>query len=150
MTVLFMVINWILGVLFGLLFAINLLSRNWLPAVPVLIIALLLLPPVRTLIHQLTGRGLPLWVGSVLILVLFVLFGVLLLTGMAPKHSIYKSSEVQEKLMAIYDDRIEKWPDAHENKYIDSKYGKVHVIISGPEDAPPIVLLHASGVSAWS
>ncbi len=33
---------------------------------------------------------------------------------------------------------------------VDTEYGPVHVIISGPEDAPPLLLLHASAVSGVS
>jgi pimeloyl-ACP methyl ester carboxylesterase len=33
---------------------------------------------------------------------------------------------------------------------LDTDYGQVHVIVSGPEDGPPVLLLHASAVSSWS
>jgi pimeloyl-ACP methyl ester carboxylesterase len=33
---------------------------------------------------------------------------------------------------------------------VDTQYGVIHVIASGPEDAPPMMMLHASGVSSWS
>lgn len=38
----------------------------------------------------------------------------------------------------------------HEEVFVDTQYGKIHVIASGPEDAPPMMLLHASGVAGWS
>lgn len=33
---------------------------------------------------------------------------------------------------------------------MDTNYGKVHVIVSGPEDAPPLLLIHASAIAGWS
>ena len=52
--------------------------------------------------------------------------------------------------MAIYENRIAQWPVPYESRYINTKYGKVFVIISGPADAPPIFLLHASAMGSWS
>jgi pimeloyl-ACP methyl ester carboxylesterase len=64
--------------------------------------------------------------------------------------SIYRSPEAEARLMAIYDDKLEQWPVPYESVYVDTLYGKVHTIVSGPEDAPPLLLLHASGMSASS
>jgi pimeloyl-ACP methyl ester carboxylesterase len=64
--------------------------------------------------------------------------------------SIYNTSEYQKKLMEIYDTRLEQWPSSYKSIFIDSAYGKVHVIASGPEDAPPVLLLHAASLSASS
>lgn len=64
--------------------------------------------------------------------------------------SIYKSPEIEKKLMAIYDARLKQWPVPYESIYIDTSYGRVHTIVSGPEKAPSVILLHASGLSAWS
>jgi pimeloyl-ACP methyl ester carboxylesterase len=52
--------------------------------------------------------------------------------------------------MEIYDEKMKEWPVPYEDVFIDTHYGKVHVIVSGPEDAPPLLLLHASGVASWS
>ena len=52
--------------------------------------------------------------------------------------------------MEIYDSKMEEWPVSYEDLYIDTQYGKVHVVASGPQNAPPMLLLHASGVSGWS
>jgi pimeloyl-ACP methyl ester carboxylesterase len=53
-------------------------------------------------------------------------------------------------MMEIYDARLEAWPVPYESIYVDTEYGQVHVIVSGPEDAPPLLLLHASAVSGVS
>jgi pimeloyl-ACP methyl ester carboxylesterase len=69
---------------------------------------------------------------------------------MSTSRSIYKSAEIESKLMGIYDARLEQWPVPYESIFLDTTYGKVHTIVSGPEEAPPALLLHASGLSAWS
>lgn len=50
----------------------------------------------------------------------------------------------------IYDQKIAEWPVPYEDLFIETTYGKVHVIASGPEEAAPLLLLHASGVAGWS
>lgn len=69
---------------------------------------------------------------------------------MGNKYSIYKNPEIEKKLMAIYENRMAQWPVPYESRYINTKYGKVFVVISGPADAPPILLLHASAMGSWS
>jgi pimeloyl-ACP methyl ester carboxylesterase len=65
-------------------------------------------------------------------------------------RTIYKSPEFETKLMVMYDTRLEQWPVPYESTFVDTPYGKVHVIISGPKDAPSVLLLHAAGMSASS
>jgi pimeloyl-ACP methyl ester carboxylesterase len=69
---------------------------------------------------------------------------------MSTAKSIYKSPEIEAKLMAMYDDKLGQWPVPFENISLDTSYGRVHTIVSGPVDGPPVLLLHASGLSAWS
>ena len=64
--------------------------------------------------------------------------------------SVYKSTEVKTQYMEIYDVKMTDWPVPYEDVFVDTQYGKVHAIVSGPEDAPPMLLLHASAVSSWS
>jgi pimeloyl-ACP methyl ester carboxylesterase len=53
-------------------------------------------------------------------------------------------------MMAIYDAKLAQWPTPYETRYVETSYGKVHVIISGPEDAAPILLLNAGQMAGWS
>lgn len=69
---------------------------------------------------------------------------------MTHQPSIYKSPEYQAKLMAIYDSKLGEWPVPYESVYVDTAFGKVHIIISGHQGAPPALLLHATGMAAWS
>jgi pimeloyl-ACP methyl ester carboxylesterase len=121
---------------------------NQLQAIPLSVVTLLLLPPVRTLIHNQVGKPLSPWVYVISVVVLLGIFS--WIASVNKLTSIYKSPEIKAQLMEIYDARMEEWPVPYESVYLATSYGKVHVIVSGPEDAPPMLLLHASGVAAWS
>jgi len=68
----------------------------------------------------------------------------------APENSIFRSEEAEGRLMAIYDERMADWPVPFEDLDIKTSYGTVHVIASGPADGEPVLLLHASELSATS
>jgi pimeloyl-ACP methyl ester carboxylesterase/small basic protein len=148
MNVVGLVLGWLLGILFGLLTLSMALMRNWLQAIPLLAATLIVLPPVRALIEQQTGVTLSFLVVGLLVAVLLAAFA--LLGSINKPTSIYKSPQVKARFMEIYDAKMKEWPVPYESLYVDTSYGQVHVIVSGPEDAPPMLLLHASGVPAWS
>ena len=54
----------------------------------------------------------------------------------------FKSYEAKEKYLKLYDENAKSWPVPSEVKMVDTSYGKMFVRISGPADAPPLVLLH--------
>jgi len=57
----------------------------------------------------------------------------------------FKSQDTKEAYLKLYDDTAKLWPLPSEVKMIDTSYGKTFVRISGPADAPPLVLLHGMG-----
>lgn len=57
----------------------------------------------------------------------------------------FKTVEGEEKFRTIYDLNLAMWPVDYETRYITTKFGKTHIIISGPKDAPPLILLHGFG-----
>ena len=124
------------------------LMGNWLQAIALLGVVLVLLPPIRTLAHRSAGRPIPWWVWAVSIVILLAAF--VWLGSLNKMTSIYKSPEVEARFLEMYDEKMEAWPVPYEDVFVDTAYGQVHVIVSGPEDAPPMLLLHASGVPAWS
>ncbi len=66
------------------------------------------------------------------------------------ENTIFRSAEACERLMEIYDERMTNWPVPFEELDVETSYGTVHVIASGPEDGEPVLLLHASELSATS
>jgi len=150
MKTIFLVLSWLFGFLFFLLFLLSLFSKHYVPAVLILIITFLLIPPLRHFISNNVGIPLPIWLRSLLIPVLLILFVFLIFKGMGNPYSIYKNPEIEKKLMTIYEQKMARWPVPYESRTIQTRVGRVHVIISGPEDAPPIILLHASSMAGWS
>lgn len=148
MTYVWLIIAWFFSVFFGLLTVSMLLMNNWLHAVVLFLVVLLVLPPVSSLLRARFGWPIHLVLRLVFIAGLLFVFARLLLGG--ERTSIYNSPEVEARLMEIYDEKMAEWPVPFGDVFLDTQYGKVHVIVSGPEEAPPMLLLHASGVSSWS
>ncbi|MBN1899343.1 MAG: alpha/beta hydrolase [Spirochaetes bacterium] len=143
-------LNWFFGIFFVIFAFFNAFTGNLLPAIPLFGIALLLMPSARKFIHKKTGRSLHVLLRGLSIFILLLIFLFLIFIGMGMKKSIYRSESIKNKLYKIYDTKMIKWPVPYETRYIDTEYGKVHVIISGPEKAPAVVLFHASALTAWS
>ncbi len=63
----------------------------------------------------------------------------------------FKSREAKEKYLKLYDEWAKDWPIPSKTKMVDTSYGPTFVRISGPKDAPPLVLLHtmASNSLMW-
>ncbi len=150
MQIFLLLLSWGLGLFLFALFLLALDSRHWLASVFVLIASALVLPPIRSWIADQWGAKFPGWLRGVLIPVLLSLFVFVIFKGMGNKHSIYKTPEIEARLMRIYDARIQEWPVPYESRELDTEYGKIHVIVGGPADAPPLFLLHASAMGSWS
>jgi pimeloyl-ACP methyl ester carboxylesterase len=69
---------------------------------------------------------------------------------MTEYQSIFKSPEAEAAYVANYDRALEKWPVPYETKYVSTAFGDTHMIVSGPEDGEPLILLHGGGVDANS
>jgi pimeloyl-ACP methyl ester carboxylesterase len=65
---------------------------------------------------------------------------------------IFRTEESREKLMAIYDQALRQWPVPFETFFVETRYGKTHVIASGDRASPPLVMTHPAAVGAfvWS
>jgi pimeloyl-ACP methyl ester carboxylesterase len=148
MAILGTILSWIFCVLLGVMTLSMFLTGNAVRGVLLLVAILLLFPPVQTLIKNQTGKTIPALVRIVGALVMVGLFG----WSMAreEKTSIYFTPQVQAEMMAIYDAKLAQWPTPYETRYVDTSYGKVHVIISGLENAPPVLLLNAGQMAGWS
>ena len=68
-------------------------------------------------------------------------------------HSpVFKSAEGESRALAAYDAAMRLWPIPYEQRDVPTRYGSTHVIVSGPADAPPLVMLSGASMtsSIWS
>ena len=67
------------------------------------------------------------------------------------KKSVFKSQEGCEQILNYYSRMIEQWPVENERRVITASHYRTHLIISGDEAHPPLLLLHgtAGNSSAW-
>lgn len=63
-------------------------------------------------------------------------------------QSLYKTSEGERAVMALYDTALSRWPVPYETRTIPTRHGDTFVIACGSETAPPLVLLHGAGTNS--
>jgi pimeloyl-ACP methyl ester carboxylesterase len=89
--------------------------------------------------------------GAILILSLAVAYGFIRPTLSTPAvidispHHPFRSVEAKERYLSLYDRRADDWPVPSETRMVSTSFGETFVRISGPEAAPPLVLLHGVG-----
>ncbi len=64
---------------------------------------------------------------------------------------MFISSEGEKEVMCAYQAIMDKWTPPYKELTISTSFGETHVIASGPENAPPVVLIHAllAGSVSW-
>lgn len=62
--------------------------------------------------------------------------------------TIYKTDENKSLIYKLYDSKLAKWYEPYEIVEVQSRFGKTNIIASGDKNAPPILLIHAMGVTA--
>jgi pimeloyl-ACP methyl ester carboxylesterase len=64
---------------------------------------------------------------------------------------VFSSAEGQAEIMRAYQAILDRWPVPYSEISVPTSFGDTYVIASGPEDGPPIVLLHAllAGAASW-
>ena len=60
---------------------------------------------------------------------------------MAPA-SRFKTPEGEAAFLAAYDAVMKLWPVPYEEIEVPGRFGMTHIVVSGPTNAPPLVLLH--------
>ncbi|RKS08672.1 pimeloyl-ACP methyl ester carboxylesterase [Nocardiopsis sp. Huas11] len=67
-------------------------------------------------------------------------------------NTIYSSPTGERLLREHYLDQLRRWPVSAEHLRVATDQGETFVLVCGPSDAPPVVLLHGSGANAgaWS
>jgi pimeloyl-ACP methyl ester carboxylesterase len=66
--------------------------------------------------------------------------------------SAFKSPEGQAEFMAAYEATMQLWPVPYEHMDVTGRYGRTDLVVTGPEDAQPLVLLHPDyfSLSMWA
>ena len=54
--------------------------------------------------------------------------------------SIYRSPEGEEKILALYESALKKLDLEFEEQMIDTRFGVTHILITGPKEAPPLII----------
>ncbi|MCZ1009469.1 alpha/beta fold hydrolase [Streptomyces lydicus] len=62
--------------------------------------------------------------------------------------TIYQSEAGAHEIRRRYQEALQSWPVPAEHLRLPTREGETFVIASGPEDAPPLLLLHGSGANA--
>ena len=57
--------------------------------------------------------------------------------------SPFKSPKGEAEYMAAYEATMRLWPVPYESMDVSSRFGSTHLVVCGPKDAPPLVLLHS-------
>jgi pimeloyl-ACP methyl ester carboxylesterase len=60
----------------------------------------------------------------------------------------FTSSQAERRYVAAYEETLALWPVPFTELTVSTPFAQTHVITSGPEAGPPMVLLHATGMSS--
>lgn len=63
------------------------------------------------------------------------------------KNAIYKSEAGESEIQRRYAEALRNWPVPAEHIRVPTREGETFALVSGPEDAPPLLLLHGSGAN---
>lgn len=56
----------------------------------------------------------------------------------------WKTEKGRRAYFEAYDSAMELWPVPYRSRHVETRFGGTHVVVSGPSDAEPLVLLHAA------
>jgi pimeloyl-ACP methyl ester carboxylesterase len=66
--------------------------------------------------------------------------------------SAFKNPQGEAEYMTAYETSMRLWPVPYESMDIPSRFGSTHLVVCGPKDAPPLVLLHCflTSLTVWA
>ena len=62
--------------------------------------------------------------------------------GAVVSGPLYRSEAGKAEVMALYERKLANLAMAHASRFIETRFGRTHVLTIGPETAPPLVALH--------
>ena len=62
--------------------------------------------------------------------------------------SLYKSKLGKKEILSLYDQKLKELNIVYESLYIDTSYGKTHILKTGDPSNPPLLLVHGSNACA--
>lgn len=78
-----------------------------------------------------------------------LLIAKLSLGDMTPYHP-FRSAKAKMRYIQHYESAAKNWPVESETRMVATAYGETYVRISGPLDAPPLVLMHGANATSLS
>jgi len=60
----------------------------------------------------------------------------------------FRSPEHRAQFIELYDATMRAWPVSYEERDVSTSFGSTHVVITGKESAPPLVLFHGAATTA--
>ncbi len=142
------VLGWIFTAVLILMLVSMVMLHKWLAVFLLILLILIIMPATSNLVKtKLKSRLFPI-IKTVAVLLLLFAFSRTLTDRDAV--SIYADKSVEEKFITMYAEKMKDWPVDYEDIFLETEFGKVHVIKCGDCSLPPLVLLHASGVAGWS
>lgn len=62
--------------------------------------------------------------------------------------SIYRTPEGEAEIHAIYDRQLARLNLPHESRMVNTRFGATHVLVLGPQAAPPVVMLQGGNTTS--
>lgn len=63
-------------------------------------------------------------------------------------HHPFRSAQAKDRYLQFYESMEKHWPIASESRMVDTSYGRTFVRVSGPAEAPPLVLLPGANATS--
>ena len=65
-----------------------------------------------------------------------------------PTKSIYRTTEGEAEIHAIYDRQLARLKLPYESRMVNTRFGNTHVLVLGPQAAPPVVMLQGGNTTS--